>query len=95
MFLAPFETTYLISAVDPRTYLAAALALRAAYDHLCTEHGCLRGVELVWCLFRVTTATVIRVRGAELDPGDLERAQEVFRYMLGRKFQCVCGPPAV
>ncbi len=86
MFLAPFETTYLISAVDPRTYLAAALALRAAYDQLVHGARVPARVELVWCLFLVTTATVIRVRGAELDPGDLERAQEVFRYMLAASF---------
>ncbi len=84
--LAPFETISTFLGVDPRTYLAASLALRAAYDQFVHGARIPVRVQVVWSFFIAISAGVFLSQPAGLDAGELEKARYIFQYVMAASF---------
>lgn len=84
--LAPFETISKFVGVDPRTYLAASLALRAAYDQAVHGARIPVRVQVVWSAFVVIAAGMFWGQPASMDASEIEKARYIFQYVIAASF---------
>lgn len=86
LVLAPFEIISTFTGVDPRTYLAAALALRAVYDQAAHGTRIPVRVQVVWSAFILISMVVFWSHAAGLDASELEKSRYIFQYVIVASF---------
>lgn len=86
VLLAPFGVINKFTGIDPRTYWALALAVRAGFDQFAHRNRVPFSAQLTWIVFAALTAAVIWTRGSDLDAETLVNVQSVFQYFVSASF---------
>lgn len=82
ILLTPFGVISNFTGVDPRTYWAVALAIRALVDQVTYKPRVSPMLRLTWVCFSVLAGIVLWLHGSDMDPMEFQKARFLFQYFV-------------